>query len=46
MNVMWNALILAYRRFLVTEWSKAWFCGRLLAGIAGSKPAGGMDVVY
>ena len=24
--------------------SKAWVCGRPLAGIAGSKPAGGMDV--
>ena len=25
-------------------WSKAWVCGRWLAGIAGSNPAGGMDV--
>jgi len=25
--------------------SKAWVCGRSLARIAGSKPAGGMDVV-
>ena len=24
--------------------SKAWFCGRSLAGIAGSNPAGVMDV--
>ena len=24
--------------------SKAWVCGRWLAGIAGSNPAGGMDV--
>ena len=24
--------------------SKAWVCGRLLVGIAGSNPAGGMDV--
>jgi hypothetical protein len=24
--------------------SKAWVCGRLLAGIAGSNPSGGMDV--
>jgi hypothetical protein len=24
--------------------SKAWVCGRLLAGVAGSKPAGGIDV--
>jgi hypothetical protein len=28
----------------VAEPSKAWVCGRSLAGIAGSKPAGGMDV--
>jgi hypothetical protein len=25
-------------------WSKAWVCGRLLAGIAGSNSAGSMDV--
>jgi hypothetical protein len=25
-------------------WSKAWVCGRSLAGIAGSNPAGGMYV--
>jgi hypothetical protein len=24
--------------------SKAWDCGRSLAGIAGSNPAGGMDI--
>jgi len=24
--------------------SEAWVCGRSLAGIAGSNPAGGMDV--
>jgi len=24
--------------------SKAWVCGRSLAGIVGSKPTGGMDV--
>ena len=24
--------------------SKAWVCGRSLAGIAGSNPVGGMDV--
>ena len=28
----------------VTERSKARVCGRSLAGIAGSNPAGGMDV--
>jgi hypothetical protein len=24
--------------------SKAWFCARLFAGIAGLEPAGGMDI--
>ena len=24
--------------------SRAWICGRLLAGVAGSNPAGSMDV--
>ena len=28
----------------VAERSKAWVCGLSLAGIAGSKPVGGMDV--
>ena len=28
----------------VAERYKAWVCGRSLAGIAGSNPAGGMDV--
>jgi hypothetical protein len=28
----------------VAEWSKASVCGRSLAGIAVSNPAGGMDV--
>ena len=28
----------------VAERSKAWVCGRSPAGIAGSNPAGGMDV--
>jgi len=26
------------------ELSNAWFCGRQLAGIVGSNPAGGMDI--
>ena len=26
--------------------AKAWVCGRSLAGIAGSNPAGGMDVFH
>jgi hypothetical protein len=29
---------------LVDARSKAWVCGRSLAGIVGSNPAGGMDV--
>jgi hypothetical protein len=29
----------------VAAQSKAWICGRLLAGIAGPQPAGGMDVL-
>jgi hypothetical protein len=29
----------------VTTQSKAWVCGRSLAGIAGSNPAGGMSLV-
>jgi len=29
---------------LTTERSKAWVCGRSLAGTAGSNPARGMDV--
>jgi hypothetical protein len=28
----------------VTTWSKAWLCGRMVAGISGSKPAGDMVV--
>ena len=30
----------------VAERSKARVCGRTLAGVAGSNPAGGMDVLY
>jgi len=26
--------------------SKAWVCGRSFAGIVGSNPTGGMDVMY
>ena len=37
-------LILVMGRFTVAARSKAWVCGRWLAGIAGSNPAGGMDV--
>ena len=33
----------------IAQWprgSKAWVCGRSLAGIEGSNPAGGMDVCH
>ena len=33
-----------YEPILVAARSKAWVCGRSLAGIAGSSPAGGMHV--
>ena len=29
---------------VLAERSKAWVCGRSLAGVAGSNPVGGMDV--
>jgi hypothetical protein len=32
------------RLILVAAWSNAWVCGRSLVAIAGSNPAGGMDV--
>ena len=28
----------------VAAWSRAWVCGRSLAGIAGLNPTGGLDV--
>jgi len=28
----------------IAVWSKAWVCGRCLAGIVGTYPPGGMDV--
>jgi hypothetical protein len=37
---------LSHNRRVCTSVSKAWVCGRLLAGIAGSNPAEGMDVVF
>jgi len=30
----------------VAAWSKAWVCGSSLFGIAGSNPAGGMNVSF
>jgi len=35
---------LKYKPIPVAVLSKAWVCGRSLAGIAGSNPAGVMDV--
>ena len=34
------------RAIPVAARSKAWACGRSLAGYAGSNPAGGMDVYF
>jgi hypothetical protein len=34
----------SYLPIAAAERSKAWVCSRLPAGIAGSNPAGGMDV--
>jgi hypothetical protein len=36
--------IATYKPIPVTARSKAWVCGRLITGIAGSNPARGMDV--
>ena len=33
-----------YKRISVDVRTKAWVCGRSLAGIVGSNPAGAMDV--
>ena len=38
------AIMSVLRPIPVAARSKAWVCGRSLDGIAGSKPAGGMDV--
>jgi hypothetical protein len=35
---------MSWRLITVVARSKAWVCGRSLAGIVGSNPAGGMDV--
>ena len=40
--IMLKEVIAVYTQ--VTARSKAWVCGRSLAGIAGSNPAGSMDV--
>ena len=39
-----KTLIIYNNPIPVAEWSKAWICSRSPAGIAGSNPAGGMDV--
>ena len=40
------SLVIIYMYFFISviALSKVWFCGRSLEGIAGSNPAGGMDV--
>ena len=40
-NIIYYVVILPIP---TTAPSKAWVCGRLLAGVAGSNPAGRMDV--
>ena len=35
-----------YVPFPIAAWSKAWVCSHLLAGTAGSNPAGGVTVSY
>jgi hypothetical protein len=47
----WSLFIALYLRYIVEHKPipvaarpKAWFCGRSLAGIVGSIPAGGVDV--
>ena len=36
--------VVSFVYILVAARSKAWVCGRSLAGIAGSNPSGGKDV--
>jgi hypothetical protein len=40
-----QVMIFSNKPIPVAAGSKAWVCGRSLAGIAGSNPAGGMDVL-
>ena len=39
-----NSVMFVCGPSVVAARSETWVCGRSLAGIAGSKPAGGMDV--
>ena len=45
-NDLFNFCMLMYEPIPVAARSKAWVCGRWLAGIADSNPAGGLDVSY
>jgi len=44
--VWFHSLLLVSVKFTVTGQFEAWVCGRSLAGIAGSNPAGIMDVLF
>jgi hypothetical protein len=45
LEVIYSAFLFVFRgKILVAAWFKALVCGRLLAGIPGSNPAGGMGV--
>jgi len=40
----WGVVAPKEKPIPVATWSKAWVCGRSLAGIVDSNPAGGVDV--
>jgi hypothetical protein len=42
--VLFEKKIFTSKAILVAERSKAWVCSRSFAGIAGSNPAGEMDI--
>ena len=43
-KLMYKSTYHVFQPIPVAVRSKAWFCGRSLAGIVGSNPVGGMDV--
>jgi len=44
MEDKWKVMIMDYTRIPLAARPKVWIYGALIAGIAGSNPAGGMDV--
>ena len=44
-NILVSSNCLFFKPIPVTAWSTEWVFGRLFDGIAGSHPAGGMDVL-